>query len=97
MNLHYTKALNLVRIVQESVSNSIKHASPQNIIITSQPFENHWKLSIADDGRGFDFQSLKKQERGNGLDNIEHRAAESGFNLNIQTKENNGTIIIIII
>ena len=59
--------------------------------------DNNWQLIIADDGKGFDYAAMKKQERGNGLDNIEHRAAESGFNLSIQAAEKKGTIITIII
>ncbi|MBK7680073.1 MAG: hypothetical protein KA330_11415 [Chitinophagaceae bacterium] len=97
MELHYTKALNLVRIMQEAISNSIKHASPNNIHLTSNVTDNNWQLIIADDGKGFDYAAMKKQERGNGLDNIEHRAAESGFNLSIQAAEKKGTIITIII
>ena len=30
--LHYTKALNVVRIVQEAVTNAIKHASPKTLV-----------------------------------------------------------------
>lgn len=97
MELHYTKALNLVRIIQESISNSIKHASPDNIILSSNFIANKWQLTIADDGKGFDYHAMKEQERGNGLDNIEHRAAESGFSLSIQAEEKKGTAITIII
>ena len=97
MELHYTKALNLVRIVQEAISNSIKHANPDNITLSSNFIDNKWQLIIADDGKGFDYHTMKEQERGNGLDNIEHRAAESGFKLNIQAEEKKGTVITIII
>lgn len=97
MELHYTKALNLVRIMQEAISNSIKHASPYTITLTSTFTDNNWQLIIADDGKGFDYETMKEQERGNGLDNIEHRAVESGFKLSIQAAENKGTVITIII
>ena len=97
MELHYTKALNLVRIIQEAISNSIKHASPDNITLSSNFIDNRWQLIIADDGNGFNYHAMKEQERGNGLDNIEHRAAESGFHLSIQAAEKKGTAITIII
>lgn len=97
MELHYTKALNLVRIMQEAISNSIKHANPENITVSSFLMTDKWKLTIADDGKGFDYHSMKEQEQGNGLNNIEHRAAESGFALNIQTEEKKGTVITIIV
>lgn len=97
MALHYTKALNLVRIMQEAISNCIKHASPSSISIASYPAENNWKLIVKDDGIGFDYASMKEDERGNGLNNMEHRAAESGFELSIVSKEKNGTVITIIV
>jgi signal transduction histidine kinase len=97
MDLHYTKALNLVRIMQEAVSNSIKHASSSSIIVTSVQTENKWKLTVADDGKGFNYASMKEDERGNGLNNMEQRAAASGFQIGIHSKENNGTEITIIV
>ncbi len=96
MILHYTKALNMVRIVQEAVSNSIKHAGASEITISSFPEENTWKLVIADDGKGFDQVIDKETEEGNGLSHMKHRAADSGFKFDITTG-NSGTIITIIV
>ncbi len=87
--LHYAKALNVVRIVQEAVANSIKHASAKTIRITSVAIpDNKWNLSIQDDGAGFNVNELKDSEKGNGLDNMEHRAAEAGFVFSVQSTEN---------
>lgn len=97
MEFHYTKALNMVRIIQEAVSNSIKHSGASNIIISNQTDDNRWKVIISDDGKGFDYSSMKEKERGNGLNNIEHRVVESGFELVINSNENKGTEITIII
>ncbi|MGB3005833.1 MAG: ATP-binding protein, partial [Chitinophagaceae bacterium] len=97
LELHYTKALNLVRIMQEAVSNSIKHANPSHITIASYPTAQKWKLTVKDDGKGFDYSSLNEYERGNGLNNIKHRAAESEFEINIDSRENSGTTITIIV
>lgn len=97
LELHYTKALNLVRIMQEAVSNSIKHASPSSITISSYQAGQKWKLTVKDDGKGFNFASMKQVERGNGLNNMEHRAAESGFEFSILSNENTGTEITIIV
>ena len=94
--LHYTKALNLVRLVQEAVSNSIKHAEASNITIHSEPQDDHWKISIGDDGAGFDYEMAKKLESGNGLSNMYRRATEGSFNFTIQSNEGQGTIITIV-
>ena len=93
--LHYSKALNLVRIVQEAVTNAIKHANPKNINITSKTTDDTWQLIITDDGKGFDTQSLKETEQGNGISNMKQRALDAGFNLAIDSGEGTGTSIIV--
>ena len=95
--LHYTDALNLVRIVQEAVSNSIKHAKASVVTITSDMSENKWKLVVKDDGIGFNFNAMKEEDKGNGLDNMEQRAAESGFKFCIESGMGTGTVITIIV
>jgi signal transduction histidine kinase len=98
MELHYVRALNAVRIVQEAVANSIKHSKPKNITIVSATIDdNKWSMSVKDDGIGFNIVSLKEAARGNGLNNMEQRAAAAGFIYTIKTKENEGTSVIIII
>lgn len=97
MQLHYTRALNAVRLVQEAISNSIKHARPENVIINSSMQDGKWLLRVSDDGCGFDYPAMKEEERGNGLHNIEHRAAESDFVLTILSEINKGTSVSILI
>ena len=97
LGLHYTNALNLVRIIQEAVSNSIKHARASSIIITSDLAEKKWKLVVKDNGIGFDLHAMKEEDKGNGLYNMEHRAAESGFTFTLQSGTGTGTIITIVV
>ncbi|MEP7142217.1 MAG: ATP-binding protein [Ferruginibacter sp.] len=94
-SMHYTRALNLVRIVQEAVTNAIKHADPQNISINSNFTEERWELTVSDDGKGFDDESLLQTEQGNGLSNMKRRAIDSAFELIIQSKHEGGTSVII--
>lgn len=98
MELHYVRALNAVRIVQEAVANSIKHAKTKSItIVSTSASDNKWHITVMDDGIGFNITSLKEAAKGNGLNNMEQRAEVAGFIYTIETKENNGTIITIII
>ncbi|MEO5890698.1 MAG: ATP-binding protein [Ferruginibacter sp.] len=92
--LHYTSALNLVRIVQEAVTNAIKHAEPENIRIISNFNDEQWELMVTDDGKGFDDESLQQAEQGNGLNNMKRRAFDSNFYLTIQSSQGAGTSII---
>jgi signal transduction histidine kinase len=91
--LHYTKALNLVRIVQEAVTNAIKHAGAKNIIIRSSQVNDQWELTITDDGRWVVRSNRGQEEEGNGLNNMKTRAADSGFDFHIQYGKNEGTEI----
>jgi signal transduction histidine kinase len=91
--LHYTKALNLVRIVQEAVTNAIKHAGAKNITIRSRQVNDQWELTITDDGRWVVRSNRGQEEEGNGLNNMKARAADSGFGFHIQYGKNEGTEI----
>lgn len=94
--LHYTKALNVVRIVQEAVTNSIKHSGASVVHITSAAtVGNKWSLSVQDNGAGFAVAELKDSERGNGLYNMQQRSAEAGFDLTIHSLPGKGTTITI--
>ena len=95
MILQYDKALHLVRIVQEAVSNAIKHADAKNISILSEVEDNRWKLSVTDDGKGFDVEEKKQLQAGNGLGNMEERAASARLEFSIVSKENQETVVTI--
>lgn len=94
-SLHYTRALHLVRIVQEAVTNSIKHADPSIIKINSHFAGSSWVVTITDNGKGFDYSVGREAERGNGIANMKHRATEAGFELQIDSKLQEGTIITV--
>ena len=61
----------LFRIVQEALNNVIKHANATNILISTYQNATEFRISVVDDGRGFDLNSKKE---GVGLMNMKHRA-----------------------
>ena len=64
----------IYRIVQELVSNAIRHAGASNIVIQLFPHQREIRLNVFDDGRGFDIDEvLQNKQRGLGLRNIESR------------------------
>ena len=93
--LHYTRALNLVRIVQEAVTNAIKHSGAKNITIISNNKQPLWELVVTDDGKGFDHEAASESAQGNGLNNMKQRAADAAFELNIRSWQGAGTSIIV--
>ncbi len=95
--LHHNKALHIVRIVQEAVTNAIKHAAAANIILSSNQTGGKWELTVVDDGKGFDYEAMKHTEQGNGLLNMQQRATESGIIFTIVSKVDGGTKVTILI
>lgn len=64
--------INLYRIIQEAILNVNKYANAKNCIVEIQKKEKDiLKLSIIDDGQGFDVKNIKG---GIGLNNMKERA-----------------------
>lgn len=77
--LSHSHALNLVLMVQEAITNAIKHANASIIIVHSIDSQS-WEIKIEDNGKGFD---TNRATYGNGLENLGYRANESKFDLTI--------------
>lgn len=86
--LHNQQALNLVRMVQEAITNAIKHSRAEHIQVESTAGDSSWKIVVADDGTGFNENNINP---GFGLDNIRERGKNAGINVLLVTKENQGT------
>jgi signal transduction histidine kinase len=79
-------ALNLYRILQEALQNTLKYAKAKKIDF-SICSNDKLGISLQDDGAGF---NPAENGFGNGLNNMEHRAAEAGFDFSISSKPGNG-------
>ncbi|PJJ80294.1 histidine kinase [Mucilaginibacter auburnensis] len=69
-NITNHQAINLFRICQELLNNSIKHSKAKNIRITLSEFDEFISLFYFDDGIGFDINTVKL---GSGITNIKER------------------------
>ncbi|MFY7816272.1 MAG: sensor histidine kinase [Chryseobacterium taeanense] len=86
----------LLRITQEFIQNSIKHANCKNIFINLNTSEKVlWELNIKDDGVGFD--ALNAKSNGIGLTNMKNRAEIIGAEFSLESRENLGTTLNIIL
>jgi signal transduction histidine kinase len=91
-----TKVANtLLRIVQESIQNSLKHAHCSNISITLQNKQPPFALRISDDGIGFDADTAQASQ-GFGLKSIKKRAAIIGAQFVQESCPGKGTHIQIV-
>ncbi|MDF0716154.1 sensor histidine kinase [Muricauda sp. 334s03] len=83
--------INAYRIIQESLKNCVKHAKSKHISISFQSMEdNKLKLTITDDGVGFD---MNKKRKGIGLKNIISRCKKIKGTLDIDSEPGKGTTI----
>jgi two-component system, NarL family, sensor kinase len=91
-NLSSVKALHIVMVIKEAVNNAIKHASAKSIAIASKNIDGAWKLTVADDGIGFDAGQQMSADN-NGLQNMKQRASEASFVIEISTDAGKGTLV----
>lgn len=82
--------MNLFRVTQEAINNSIKHSEASKIMIIFKENENEISLQIEDNGKGFDKENFTS---GNGLSNIENRISSIKGEVYIESKPTNGTSI----
>ena len=91
--LNTTQALNLFRIFQETLNNSLKYSEASQIEISLYyKGENGIVLGIHDNGKGFD---PTKVVSGHGLKNMQVRATEINAELTLQSTINEGTTITV--
>jgi signal transduction histidine kinase len=86
----------LFRIIQESVSNALRHGNAHRIDIRFLWEEPGLTVTITDDGIGFDFpkeHDTMKVQLGLGLINLENRAALLGGQLRFEKNSPSGTMV----
>lgn len=85
----------LFRIAQEALSNSLRHAKAEHMLIKLYKLEQNIHLVIQDDGVGFD---VKKRKQGSyGLLTMEERVIELGGQFRIISELDEGTAIYVTI
>ena len=86
------QSLTLFRILQESLTNIVKHAKASEVKVKLIQNNDKLHLSITDNGIGFNSQNSTKQES-YGLIGMKERAFLIDGNLTITSKKNVGTTI----
>jgi signal transduction histidine kinase len=86
------KGMNIYRIVQEAINNSMKYAEAKLISVEISKKKNNLEIVIKDNGKGFDENKI---EHGNGLNNMKKRAQEIDAHIKIESVLTKGTQIIL--
>jgi ligand-binding sensor domain-containing protein/two-component sensor histidine kinase len=89
-----TEALNIFRICQEAIANSVRHSGADQICLSIQSgYDKDFSFTIEDNGQGFIRQ--QRYDGHYGLENMTHRAAESGATLSVETGPGRGTRVTV--
>jgi ligand-binding sensor domain-containing protein/signal transduction histidine kinase len=83
----------LYRIAQEALNNIVKHARATRVLIELDGADDHARLVVRDDGRGFDLNHIPVARFG--ISNLRERAQAIGAELSIASAPGQGTQILV--
>jgi len=84
------------RIAQEALTNVAKHSGASLAAVTLEDVEEHLRMTVEDNGRGFNLtaRNRSKEQAGWGLTTMKERAATLGGWVRIESEQGKGTKII---
>ncbi|RYZ05549.1 MAG: hypothetical protein EOO24_12300, partial [Comamonadaceae bacterium] len=85
-------ALPLLRIMQESLSNALRHSGAREIGVTLESIDEGLRIRIQDDGHGFEPAEVRP---GKGLGGMEKRARAIGARLTVS--QDDGTTVEVVV
>lgn len=91
------KEINIYRIIQEIIHNTIKHARASSLVIELYQKNNLLILQTEDDGIGFNYKALQIESSGLGLLNIQSRVSVLNAQLTVNSEPGKGTSFQVII
>jgi PAS domain S-box-containing protein len=97
MKLSPEASINLYRIAQEALNNTMKYARARKVDVVLERGKENIVLIIEDDGKGFDIAATARRTKGGnslGLVGMCERAAILGGTLEIESAKRKGTTII---
>jgi signal transduction histidine kinase len=87
------QSLHLLHVIQEAVSNCIRHGRAQKATVSLKMLKQGIRLSIRDNGSGFSPEASKGT--GHGLINMAARAQKIGGRFTVLSKANEGTRVVL--
>jgi signal transduction histidine kinase len=90
--LEPTQSLELLRILQEAVTNALRHSGARNIEIAALQVKSQVEVRVQDDGRGFDASGVAG---GRGIANMNARARRLGATFSLESQLGVGTAVTV--
>ena len=91
LKLSEQNSVNLYRIIQEIIHNTIKHSGATELHIELKIIKNNIHVAIADNGVGFDYEAESKDAIGFGLRSLLRRTEIMGGQMFLESKKDLGT------
>lgn len=88
VELDREESLAVYRIVQEAVTNAVRHARASHVIVSVTEADGDLRVTVSDDGLGFDLASTPPSH---GILGMRERAMSCGCNLRIDSRPEHGT------
>ena len=85
--------VNIYRIIQESMSNVLKHAKAEASKVSVKKSSNNIVISIRDNGIGFDFSEKYQDTKSLGLKTLLERTKFLNGQMKVTSKRDNGTLL----
>jgi len=98
VDLNEQKSIFIFRMFQECMNNILKHAQATKVIVNLKYLDGMFTLEIKDNGAGFNVEEKKQSASsvsGVGLKSIFNRAQLIGAGITINSKPNQGTVVLI--
>ena len=87
--------LTIFRIIQELITNTIKHASATECTIHLTNHEDALNIMVEDNGIGFNPKQITTKNKGMGISSIDKRVEHLNGSMTIESENQKGTTIII--
>ena len=87
--------LTIFRIIQELITNVIKHAQASEVNIHMTNHDESLNIMVEDNGIGFNPSQITKTRKGMGISSIDKRVEHLNGTMTIESEKNKGTTIII--
>ena len=92
MNLNPLQEVQILRIVQEALTNTRKHAQATTVSVTICQQNEALQVEVSDDGRGFNPLAVKREEWPHlGLQTMQERAEAVGGTFEVESAPGKGT------
>src|SRR5579872_3258847 len=95
--LPYDAQANVFLIGREAIANSVNHANPTRILAGLTYSEKHVRLTVADDGDGFDLAVAAAKHDHWGMTGMRERASQIGATFSVCSSPGEGTTVEVVV